>query len=150
MIDPSERTAGEAVVRAVRFPTTVRGLSRLGVPRAYFMPAGFVVLVDKGRVTLHGRTRGKAILSMPASAVSDVGVRESRSSPLYQQVALAIVLTVKTGAADVELPIVPISDDGSRSLTGNVEEVRMLADRLKQAIADGTSEGAPEHGARNG
>lgn len=115
----------EVVIRAVRFPTTVRGLSALEVPRAFLTPRGFVVRVDQGRLTLQGRTRGNPLLSMPATAVSGVSVRESRSGPPFSQVALAIVLNVKTGGADVELPIVPITDDGTRSLTWNDKEVRM-------------------------
>jgi len=47
---------------------------------------------------------------------------------------LAIVFTVTTTGELVELPVVPISDDGRRSLTWKESEVRALARRLDSAI----------------
>src|SRR3954469_7962370 len=127
MTDVSAPHADRAVVRAVRFPTTVKALAALGVSTAVFMPLAFVIVAAAGRIVLRGLRRGDEMVSIPASSVRSVWVGESRSQPPFPQVALAILVTVTTDGDDVDLPIVPVSADGKRSLTWNDAEVRELA-----------------------
>ncbi|MGO4535638.1 hypothetical protein [Leifsonia sp. 2MCAF36] len=134
MSDNSPSQSIDALVRAVRFPTTVRALASLGMPMAAFMPLGFSLAVGSGRVLFTGRRKRAVFFELPASSVRNVAVDESRSRPPYPQIALAIVLTVETGGADVNLPIVPTSDDGRKSLTWSDAQVRRLAQRVQTAI----------------
>ncbi|WP_454108354.1 hypothetical protein [Leifsonia shinshuensis] len=122
--------AGSAVL-AVRFPTTARVVRSLGGPR---LPSGFAVVVDAGRLGLVGLRKQTSLWELPVSSVLAVSVAETRSSPPYPQVSLAIVLRVRTGAGFTELPIVPVSDDGKRSLTWRDADVRALAMRLSDAM----------------
>jgi hypothetical protein len=91
-------------------------------------------VVDAGRLTLIGWRKPKLLWELPVSSVQSVSVAETQSSPPYPQVALAIVLRVRTGVGFTELPIVPVSDDGKRSLTWSDAEVRTLAMRLSDAM----------------
>ena len=122
--------AGSAV-RAVRFPTTVHAVRSLGGPR---LPSGFAVVVDSDRLSFVGMRKQTSLWELPVSSVQAVSVAETRSSPPYPQVALAIVLRVRTGIGFTELPIVPVSDDGKRSLTWRDADVRALAMRLADAM----------------
>lgn len=129
--------AGSAVL-AVRFPTTARAVRSLGGPR---LSAAFAVVVDDGRLSFVGRRRPAQMWELPVSSVHSVSVAETRSLPPYPRVALAIVLRVQTSVGFTELPIVPMSDDGKRSLTWKDAEVRAMAMRLADAmkIAPGVS-----------
>ena len=122
--------AGSAV-RAVRFPTTVHAVRSLGGPR---LPSVFAVVVDAGRMSFAGLRKQTSLWEFPVSSVQAVSVAETRSSPPYPQVALAIILRVRTGIGFTELPIVPVSDDGKRSLTWRDADVRALAMRLSDAM----------------
>ena len=122
--------SGSAVL-AVRFPTTARAVRSLGGPH---LPAAFAAVVDAGRLTLIGWRKPKLLWELPVSSVQSVSVAETQSSPPYPQVALAIVLRVRTGVGFTELPIVPVSDDGKRSLTWSDAEVRTLAMLLSDAM----------------
>ncbi|MET3567995.1 hypothetical protein ABIC47_003509 [Leifsonia sp. 563] len=128
--DPLARRPAGSAVRAVRFPTTTRAIRSLGGVR---LPREYAVVVDAEHVGFVGRG-GEVLWDLPASAVNAVSVGETRSSPPFPQVALAIVLRVHTGAGTTDLPIVPVSDDGTRSLTWHDDEVRALAQRLAQAL----------------
>lgn len=122
--------AGSAV-RGVRFPTTAHAVRSLGGPR---LPSGFAVVVDAGLLSFVGLRKQNSLWEVPVSSVQAVSVAETRSSPPYPQVALAIVLRVRTGAGLTDLPIVPVSDDGKRSLTWRDANVRALAMRLTDAM----------------
>ncbi|GAA2063937.1 hypothetical protein [Leifsonia soli] len=130
MSDLTARFPPDSAVRAVRFPTTARAIRSLGGVR---LPIEYAVVVDAGRVGFVGRG-GEVFWDLPASAVHAVSVGETRSSPPYPQVSLAIILEVRVDTGTTDLPIVPVSDDGKRSLTWRDEEVRALARRLVQAL----------------
>ncbi|MFF1538571.1 hypothetical protein ACFVWL_00740 [Microbacterium sp. NPDC058269] len=131
MSDLAARFPIGSAVRAVRFPTTTAVLRSLGGTR---LTAEFVVLVDSGQVRLIGWRRSDSLWDFPTADVVAVSCAETSTSPPYPQVGLAIVLTLRTGAGYVDLPIVPVSDDGKRSLTWQDGEVRGLAHRLSTAI----------------
>lgn len=122
--------AGSAL-RAVRFPTTVRAVRFLGGPR---LPLSFVMVVDAEQVTFVD-SRDQAVLwKFPVAIVQSVSVAETRSSPPYPRVSLAIVVKVRTDVGLTELPIVPVSDDGKRSMTWSDADVAGLAKRLSDSM----------------
>lgn len=131
MSDWMARFPAAAAVRAVRFPTTVSAVRSLGGPR---LPLGFAVVVGAGRVSFVGVRKPTSLWELPVSSVQSVTVAETRSRPPYPQTAQAIVFRVRTGAGFTELPIVPVSDDGKRSLTWRDADVRALAVRLSEAM----------------
>ncbi|WP_152641849.1 hypothetical protein [Microbacterium hydrocarbonoxydans] len=132
MSDLMTRFPAGAAVRAIRFPTTVQAVESLGGPR---MPLAFVVAVESGKVAFIGWRKSSLLWDIPVSNVQSISVAETRSSPPFPQVALAIVLTVQTSTGLTELPIVPVADDGEQSLTWKDREVRALAKRLSDAMA---------------
>lgn len=125
-------------VRAVRYPTTVRAVRSLGGPR---LPIGFAVVVEGDQVNFFGWRKQSPLWGLPVSSVESISVAETLSPLPWSQAALAIVLRVRTGIGFTELPIVPISDDGKRSLTWRDAEVRALAMRLSHAMTTGPGVG---------
>ncbi|MGO4593805.1 hypothetical protein AB4Z18_08275 [Leifsonia sp. 2TAF2] len=120
-----------SAVRAVRFPTTKQALKSFGVRH---LPIAYVVAVQAGKVRLIGQRRQDLVWETPVSSVEAISVCETRSHPPYPQVELAIVLSVRGGYGTTDIPIVPVSDDGKRSLTWKDTEVRALARRLSESI----------------
>src|SRR4051794_15186148 len=120
-----------SAVRAMRFPTTKQALKAFGIRH---LPVAYVVAVQAGKVRLIGQRRQELVWEIPVSSVEAISVRETRSSPPYPRVELAIVLSVRSGYGTRDIPIVPVSDDGKRSLTWKDTEVQALARRLSDSI----------------
>lgn len=120
-----------SAVLAVRLRTTARAVRSLGGPR---LPSAFALVVNAKQLSFVEWRKQRVLWDLPVSSVQSVAVAETRSSPPYPQVALAIVLKVRTGFGSTELPIGPVSDDGKRLLTWRDGEVRALATRLSDAM----------------
>ncbi|MFF2051631.1 hypothetical protein ACFVU2_08520 [Leifsonia sp. NPDC058194] len=127
-------TTSPAIVHAVRFSNTVRALRRLGVRYALGLPFTFLILADGERFTLVPREGDEPFAAFDASRIGPITVAERRERGLHPQVALALIVPVSTARGVVELPVVPIGDDGRRSLLWHDAEVRALANRITTAL----------------
>ena len=132
MLDNAAGLPNAAVVRAVRFPSTARALASIS---GAWLPWSYAVVADANRLRIVSWRRSDVVLDLPASSIQEVVVGETATHWYQRRVALAIILTVRTGNSPLRLPIVPVSDDGKRSLVWQDAEVRALARRLTDVLA---------------
>jgi hypothetical protein len=98
------------------------------------MPWGYVVVVRAGRLQLVSQRKSTVFMDVATSDIESIFVAETSSTPPWPQVTLGIILQIRSNLGSVELPVVPISEDGKRLLTWNDAEVGRLADRIRRAI----------------
>jgi len=133
-----------AVVRAVAFPSTDRGLHRLRIASSTYLHVNFLVVADRERFALVGR-RSNAFAVIPVETVQSIRVGETESGFWNREVTLAIFLVVDGPKGITELLIVPAGDDFGGRLTWHDSTVRALAARLSEASGVPFT-GAPKRG----
>lgn len=123
-----------ARVSAVAFPSTDRGLRRLGSCfSTTYMHLYFFVTADRMRFELIGRRSSEPFAIIPVETVRSIGVGETESGSWNREVTLVVFLNVDSPKGVIKLPIVPTGDDDWRRLTWQDAAVRSLAKRLAEA-----------------